>query len=351
MFHACDESVAVYRCPNKRVEGRSVYTNTLPAGAFRGYGLSQAVFAVESGMDALARQLGIDPFEFRRRNVVRRGESLVGAHEQGDDIEWGSYGLDQCLDLVEQGLVAAQTPAPGPDWRVGSGMAMSMIHTIPPHGHHATASIVPLVEGGFALKVGSAEFGNGASTVHLQMAAEALGVDPGAVVLVQQSDTDGVAYDTGAYGSTGTVVAGRATLRAAMALRAGLEAVAARLGCDRGDHAALLASAPGLEGVGQSDGAKRSLSFNVQAFRIAVHGGTGELRILDSIHAADAGRVVNQGQCRGQVAGGVAQAIGAALFEEVVIEEGRCDERHVPHLSSAGPCRPAADPNHVRGHV
>lgn len=323
LFHACDESVAVYRCPNKRVEGRAVYTNTVPAGAFRGYGLSQAVFAVESGMDALARQLGIDPFEFRRRNVVRRGERLQAAHGQGDDIEWGSYGLDQCLDAVETGLAAAATPPPGPGWRVGAGMAMAMIHTIPPFGHHAAASVTPRVDGGFALTVGTAEFGSGASTVHQQMAAAGLGVDPGAVALAGQSDTDGVAHDTGAYGSTGTVVAGTATLRAALALRSRMDELAGRLGCDPGDHAALLRADPGLRGHGEFDGARRSLAFNVQGFRVAVHGRTGEIRILDSIHAADAGQVVNGRQCRGQVVGGVAQAIGAALFEELVIEDGR----------------------------
>ncbi|WP_410961052.1 molybdopterin cofactor-binding domain-containing protein, partial [Salmonella sp. SKLX077814] len=68
MYHSVHESTSVYRCPNKRVDAESVYTNNLPSGAFRGYGLGQVVFAVESAMDELARELGIDPFELRRRN-------------------------------------------------------------------------------------------------------------------------------------------------------------------------------------------------------------------------------------------------------------------------------------------
>ena len=77
MFHGCGESVAVYRCANKKVDARSVYTNTLPSGAFRGYGLSQMIYAIESAMDELARTLDMDPLEFRRRNVVVPGEDMV----------------------------------------------------------------------------------------------------------------------------------------------------------------------------------------------------------------------------------------------------------------------------------
>ena len=104
LYHACDESMALYRCANKQVDGHAVYTNTVPAGAFRGYGLPQALFAVESAIDALAGRLGIDPFEFRRRNMVRLGDRLTSSHDHPDDVEWGSYGLDQCLDAVEARL-------------------------------------------------------------------------------------------------------------------------------------------------------------------------------------------------------------------------------------------------------
>lgn len=71
MFHSLSESIAVYNCPNKRVDGFAVYTNTVPAGAFRGYGLPQTQIAIEAAIDELARQLGISPYEMRRRNIVR----------------------------------------------------------------------------------------------------------------------------------------------------------------------------------------------------------------------------------------------------------------------------------------
>ena len=326
LFHACDESLALYRCPNKWVEGRAVYTNTVPSGAFRGYGLPQTLFAIESGMDALARQLGIDPFEFRRRNMVRSGDPLISSHGHPDDIEWGSYGLDQCLDAVERLLPIGGEAAPvGDEWRVGTGIAMSMIHTTPPNGHLAYATIEPAADGKFALTVGTAEFGNGTATVHAQFAAEALGVRPEAII-VRAADTDGGDHDTGAYGSTGTVVAGAATLRAARRLREQIDS-----------------GRPGpLRGEARIESRQRSLAFNVHGVRIAVNVQTGALRILRSVHAADAGRVINQRQCIGQIEGGVAQGYGAALHEELVIREGKIvngsfRDYHIPAYADVPP--------------
>jgi putative selenate reductase molybdopterin-binding subunit len=332
LYHGCGESIGAYLCPNKHVEGHAVYTNTLPSGAFRGYGLSQTVFAVESAMDELARALRLDPFELRRRNVIQADEV------PHDDVQMGSYGLDQCLDLVETSLRdAIGVPPPDASWRVGSGMALAMIHTIPPRGHYAQARIAALGRGGYELTVGSAEFGNGTTTVHAQIAAFVLNTTPGAI-RIRQSDTALIGHDTGAYGSTGTVVAGKATERAAIALRECLlERAADRLKVDRmschlragwvecGDARIALDTLRGspeeeLAATGSSDGTPRSIAFNMQGFRVAVQPDTGELRILHSVQAADAGRVINPMQCRGQVEGGAAQAIGAALFEDLRID-------------------------------
>jgi putative selenate reductase molybdopterin-binding subunit len=104
LFHACGESVTVYRCPNKRVDGYAVRTNTVPAGAFRGYGLSQSTFAIESAMDELARLLELDPITLRRRNVVQPSDAMTSFRDPPGDVEVGSYGLDQCLALVERAL-------------------------------------------------------------------------------------------------------------------------------------------------------------------------------------------------------------------------------------------------------
>ena len=113
LFHGCHESVALYRCANKRVDAEAVYTNNVPSGAFRGYGLGQVIFGIESALDDLARELGLSPAELRRRNVVRPGDEFVVNGEPDTDLVFGSYGLDQCLDLVESALAADDTPAPG----------------------------------------------------------------------------------------------------------------------------------------------------------------------------------------------------------------------------------------------
>lgn len=352
MFHGCGESVAVYRSPNKRVDAQSVYTNNLPSGAFRGYGLGQVMFAVESAMDELADRMNIDPFEFRRRNVIVPGDDFVDSHVLDDDLTFGSYGLDQCLDLAETALRAGNGVAAPEGWRVGEGMAVAMIATIPPRGHFADATVSVDAEGTYTLDIGTTEFGNGTTTVHTQLAAHELNTVTERIV-VRQSNTDTAGYDTGAFGSAGTVVAGRATQRAARELRRALVSAAAELsgvapalcsldrnGVQCGDQLVDFGSLPvPMSGSGKHDGTPRSVAFNVHAFRVAVNTETGQVRILQSIQAADAGVVMNPQQCRGQVEGGVAQAIGSALYEEIHIgADGTVGTQtlrnyHVPQLA------------------
>jgi CO/xanthine dehydrogenase Mo-binding subunit len=191
------------------------------------------------------------------------------------------------------------------------------------------------------LAVGTAEFGNGTTTVHQQLSASVLGTSADRIQVVQ-ADTDQVSHDTGAFGSTGTVVAGLATTRAAEALReriiaagaehAGVDPSACELDGDEmrsgnlriplADLATEAQTADqGLLAIGTCVGTPRSVAFNVHGFRVAVHAGTGEIRILQSVHAADAGRVINPMQCRGQIEGGVAQALGAAMYEVMIVDE------------------------------
>jgi CO/xanthine dehydrogenase Mo-binding subunit len=324
MFHGCHESMALYRCPNKRVDARSVYTHNLPSGAFRGYGLGQVQFGIECALDELARELGMDPVELRRRNVIRPGDPIVADSDEPDDVRFGSYGLDQCLDLVDAAL---REPAdePGQGWLTGTGVAAAMIATTPPRGHFADASVTQETDGRVTVRVGTAEFGNGTTTVHTQLVASVLGVPPERVE-VRQSDTDAVGHDTGAFGSAGTVVAGLAVHAAATALLARLR------------DGATAADGP-LVAHGHHAGSPRSLAFNVHGFRVAVHPGTGRVRVLRSVHAADAGVVLNPEQCRGQVEGGVAQSLGATLYEEMVIDEGgrvinpRFRDYHLPSFA------------------
>ncbi|MCK1393736.1 molybdopterin cofactor-binding domain-containing protein [Bradyrhizobium sp. 1] len=342
MFHSLSESIAVYNCPNKKVDGFAVYTNTVPAGAFRGYGLPQTLIAVEAAIDELARQLGISPYDMRRRNVVKLGDPMLSPPpSEFHDVLYGSYGLDQCLDLVERAMQAdGPQPELSPEWLIGDGVALTMIDTVPPAGHIADAMIALNDDGGFELTVGTAEFGNGTSTVHRQIAATMLATTVDRIHL-RQSDTAHGGHDTGAYGSAGTFVAGKATHAAAMQLATDLKGVAADAWlCDVGtctlegetvvsgvrrmsfSELAKLARERGqpLVANGNSGGTPRSVGFNVQGFRVAVNKGTGELKILRSVQAADAGVVANPMQCRGQIEGGVAQALGAALYEEMVID-------------------------------
>nr|BFF21180.1 hypothetical protein GCM10025730_47010 [Promicromonospora thailandica] len=122
LFHGVHESMAVYRAPVKRVDAESVYTNTVPSGAFRGYGLGQVQLAIEGAIDELAGRLGLDPVEMRRRNVVRPGDPFVVGQPVEGDLEYGAYGLDQCLDLVEEALArpVEPRPAPGGRWAAAS---------------------------------------------------------------------------------------------------------------------------------------------------------------------------------------------------------------------------------------
>jgi CO/xanthine dehydrogenase Mo-binding subunit/aerobic-type carbon monoxide dehydrogenase small subunit (CoxS/CutS family) len=323
MYHGCHESIAVYRCANKKVDAYSVYTNTVPAGAFRGYGLGQVSYALECALDELARRLGVDPVSLRERAVVRAGEPLAAPGSHADDLVIASYGLDQCLEHVRAAALAPSPAAPE-GWLTGEGMAIAMIATGPPGGHFADATATLLLDGTYDLAVGTAEFGNGSTTVHAQIAADILGTTVDRIA-IRQSDTDVVAHDTGAFASTGVVVAGKAVLHAAAGLRAKIldAAGATTLGVDTAGGLSLKelaarVTAP-LTAAGHFGGSPRSVAFNAHWFRVAVDPATGQVTILRSVHSADAGTVLNPVQLRGQIEGGVAQALGATMAEHVDI--------------------------------
>ncbi len=346
LFHSTGESVAVYRCPNKKIDAFAVYTNTVPAGAFRGYGLSQTIFAVESAMDELARGLDMDPIEFRHRNVIRPYDPMTSLSGEPHDLDYGSYGLDQCLDLARDALARGTGLAcpEGEEWLVGKGIALAMIGCAPPTEHRSEACISLEEDGNYYLTIGSPEFGNGSTTVRHQIAATVLGTSPECVISIQ-SDTDRTGYDTGPFASTGTTVAGKAVYQAAESLRDRIldfaaghcgtlrdkcrlepEAVVcdgARIGLDDLYNAARQAGQL-LRVVSKAHGTPRTVAFNVHGFWIAVHRITGEIKILQSVQAVDAGVVINPQQLRGQVEGAIAQGLGWALYEKMVFDkEGR----------------------------
>jgi CO/xanthine dehydrogenase Mo-binding subunit/aerobic-type carbon monoxide dehydrogenase small subunit (CoxS/CutS family) len=344
--HATNESVGVYRCPNKKIDAYAVYTNTVPAGAFRGYGLSQTIFAVESAMDELARRLNIDPIDFRLRNVIRPGDAMTALGAEANDVDYGSYGLDQCLAQVREALARGNGVArpAGPDWLEGKGIALAMIDTAPPTEHRTEARLTLEEDGQYHLAIGSPEFGNGSATVRQQIVATVLGTSPARVHAIQ-ADTDRTGYDTGPFASAGTTVAAKATFQAAEALRDRILAFAARsqgttpdkcrleedaVVCDGKRlgladlHRAAREAGQSLQAMRKAYGTPRTIAFNVQGFRIAVHRITGEVRILHSVQGVDAGAVINPAQLRGQVEGGIAQGLGWALSEKMVFDhQGR----------------------------
>ncbi|MDG5805799.1 alpha/beta fold hydrolase [Streptomyces ossamyceticus] len=335
-LYAGGAAVMIYRCPNKKYDAYSVYTNTLPSGALRGYGMTQPAFAVESAMDELARALHIDPLELRRRNIVRPGEPLLAMHEGPDDVVFTEDGLARCIDLVGRGpgsygRPAAPRPGVARRSRRGEFPARDRAPDGPPlrgMGHAGRRS---------HLRTGrrTTEFGEGTSTAHVQIAANQLGTTPSRIRLVQ-SDTDRTGFDTGAFASAGLFVAGNALLRAANAVRdrilqfaaahTGIHVVMCTMDDDGvvcGDRRVPLAELVALArrrgirftAARKAYGSPRSVTSNTQGFRVAVHRVTGEIRILYSVQAADAGVIINPAQVRGQVEGGVAQGIGFALTE------------------------------------
>ncbi len=415
LFHSCAESTTLYRVPTKWIDAEAVYTNNPPSGAFRGYGLGQVVFAVESAMDALAQELGLDPFDLRRINAVREGDPLHPDDDEKyeEDLIWGSYGSTSA-STSPGGAAPRQRRRGSRGWLVGEGMAAAMIATMAPRGHIAHTTATLRADGTYLLRVGTAEFGNGTSTVHRQIAATVLDA-PLERLELWAADTDAVRHDTGAFASAGTVVAGKALFGACTALRRRMVAIATELasgdrcssgrgpparaaggglaaaraagqGASRGLEAAgggqteegfrgdvpptgALAGASGGTGASPKHGAEedaahveftasgirvgdavvtwerivaagageddegltadgaefgdlRSLAFNVHAARVAVDPETGTVKVLQSVQSADAGVVINPAQCRGQIEGGAAQALGGALYEEVLLEDG-----------------------------
>ncbi len=352
-----------YNCPAKRFRCDVAYTNRPVAGAFRGYGAPQALFALESHLDDIARQLGIDPVELRRRNWVRSGDPLDivprlgerGAVEEvrPEDIpRIGSCGLAEC---VAQGLVAIGWERRGdPSWsrppgrpsiRRGIGMGLAMQGSGIPLVDMGAASIKMNDDGSFNLLAGAADIGTGADTALAQIAAEVLGVTP-ADIVVYSGDTDVTPFDVGAYASSTTYVSGMAVKKAAEAARERIVARAARLlgvedACEihlRDHHAVgadgrsislekIALNALHTEDQEQIIGTASHVSpdspapFAAQFAEVEVDVETGQVTVEKVVTAVDCGVAVNPLGASGQVEGAVAQALGYALTEELVLDD------------------------------
>ncbi|MGW7102743.1 molybdopterin-dependent oxidoreductase [Streptomyces sp. NPDC054838] len=339
--NACTEALSLYRCPNITIDGWALYTHSVPAGAFRGYGIGQIAFAVESALDELAQMCGLDPLLLRRRAYLRPGQ-CAPAVADGGEAPVADHAITGCLDLIETARAErkATPPAPfGRSWLVGEGLAVTVTHTLPSDGHIAQATATLRADGTYDLCTGAPEFGSQATTVHRRIAATALATTA-CRIRVRQGDTDLLDHDTGGFVSTGSTLTARAVHDACQALRAAiLDAAAAHTGtppahCRLSQEAVDCAGHPlslsllyrtacetgrPLTATATRDAttATPGLAANAQWIRLAVEAATGLITLLDSVHASDAGTVLDQGQLRGQIEGAVAQGIGTTLMEDL----------------------------------
>ena len=247
------------------------------------------------------------------------------------------------MDLVEQALASGRgaVKPTGDEWVEGAGMAMAMLESGPPTEHRSGAEMVLRADGTYHLAVGSTEMGNGSVTSHRQLAAAVLGSRANRIEIVN-ADTDLTPYDTGTFASTGTVVAGQAVVLTAAALRDNIIDFASRhTGTPASDcrveddavicgdrrialsdlHAAGTRSGHHFEAKRKAYLAPRTIASNVHGVRVAVNRMTGEIQVLQSVHAADIGRLINPMQCRGQIDGSVAMGFGWALYEKMVYND------------------------------
>jgi putative selenate reductase molybdopterin-binding subunit len=343
----------LYRAPNLRFECDVVYTNTPVAGAFRGYGCPQGFFAQESIADEIAHKLGIDPVEFHHQNAIRLGDvdrlsAQLGEGKEGLPRIIRSCGLPQCIDRAAEAIGWTERrsapPQPGHVKR-GVGMSCTMQGSGIAGIDWASAFIKMNEDGAFFLQVGASDVGAGADTVLSQIAAETLGVTLDRIIITS-GDTDITPFDVGAYASSTTIISGGAVKKTAEKVRAQVLAIASQmLGAPAEDLACahnqvFIVSQPEKR-VSMSDVAMQALykektqimdgasHFNTDSpppfcatfADVEVDTQTGRVRVLHLATAVDPGVAINPMQAEGQVEGAVAQGLGFALTEELVLDE------------------------------
>ncbi|MCZ7567316.1 MAG: molybdopterin-dependent oxidoreductase [Ardenticatenaceae bacterium] len=343
----------LYKSPNLYFSADCYYTNVPPPGAFRGYGAPQGFLPLEVHMDEVAEALGMDPMAFRRKNWVGIGDT----NPLGDQLydaapgfhdEISSCGLPEC---VERGQAAIGWEGRGvhavpgrPHLRRGIGGACAMQGSAVP-GIDMGAVIIKINDdGSFNLLSGAVDTGGGGDTILAQIAAEVLGC-PVDDIIVYTSDTDFTPFDKGAYASSTTFLSGRAAQLAAERVREQVLAVASRmLECDQ--HELTLAdrrvASPDGDSVSLADIAIQTLHrenqfqimghasymsrpcpppFCAQFAEVTVDIETGEVRVEKIVSALDVGMPINPRGVEGQNDGGVTQALGYAVCEEMVYDE------------------------------
>jgi putative selenate reductase molybdopterin-binding subunit len=353
------------KAPNIRFYADVVYTNTPPAGAFRGYGVPQGYWPLDRHMEKIARAMGFDPIEFRLKNAIHPGEyhPFSTAWNEGREPRpeiIHTVGLEQC---VVQGKAAigwdtkygnAEFHKQGTK-RKGIGVAMVMQGTAIPYLDMGGASIKMNDDGSFNLLVGATDLGTGSDTVLAQMAAEVLGV-PIDDMITYSSDTDFTPFDKGAYASSTTYISGTAAVKAAQIVAERIKARAATMLSQkskvtgqeidlRPDDIRLAdrkAIAPNGDSVSLAEVALDSLHknnqeqimgvasyvspvspppFAAQFAEVTVDTETGQVTVDKLVMAVDSGVIVNPLTASGQIEGGMTQALGYAVCEEMRYDE------------------------------
>lgn len=365
------------KSPNIRFYADVVYTNTPPAGAYRGYGVPQGYWPLDRHMEKIARALNLDPIEFRLKNAIRPGEyhPFSTAWNEGREPRpeiIHTVGLEQCvvqgkaaigwdlkfgneewrggrLTVDERPSSVVQRPA---SIRKGIGVAMVMQGTAIPYLDMGGASIKMNDDGSFNLLVGATDLGTGSDTVLAQMAAEVLGV-PLEDILVYSSDTDFTPFDKGAYASSTTYISGSAVTKAAQTCAERIKIRAAKM-LALSDYQTIRLSdrkafAPDGNFIPLAEIALDSLHHNnqeqimgvasyvspsspppfaAQFAEVSVDTETGAVTVDRLVMAVDSGVIINPLTASGQIEGGMTQALGYAVCEELRYDEkGNAIER------------------------
>ena len=338
----------LYNFRSVKYEPKTVYTNLPVAGAMRGYGTPQIFFALECHLDDVAKGLGLEPLELRRRNLIS-----VGHQDPLTKNIVRSFGIPECLEkgkaLIhwdEKRKAHAQQTGP---LRRGLGMACFAYAsgTHPVALELAGARIVMNQDGSITLQVGATEIGQGSDTVLAQIAAEILGIPVGMVHVMTTQDTDISPFDSGAYASRQTFVTGHAVRKAALEVRQKvLEVAARRTGLpvaemDLRDQQ-ILERATGRAVCGLEDVAMdayydrilaapitsdtsanvriNAMSYGATFVEVEVDMGTGKVEVTELWNVHDSGTIINPLLAEGQVHGGVSMSLGAATLEQMLFD-------------------------------
>ena len=358
MTRATTHSSGPYDVPNAKADCYAMYTNNPPAGAFRGFGVTQSAFAIESMMDMLAEEINIDPVDLRRKNILRVG-SITNTGQKLSE----SVGLEECLEKVEQEVYRLSGDNPFkfridpvfPHLRRGWGIAVAYKNTGLGGGapDKANAEVELYQSGRFEVRTSSAELGQGLVTVLLMIIAEEFGV-PASDIDVLVMDTDLTPDGGPTTASRQTFVTGNAALYAARTLQQAIRTSLAEKfdqppesihfveglaqvngqSVPLGEVVSILREeglqpraryeywAPETQPLGEGGDMHFAFSFAAQAAEVEVNTLSGEVKVLNVIAATDVGRALNPLGLQGQVEGGVMMGIGNALIEKFIVDEG-----------------------------